>query len=372
MKVLILSCNTGGGHNSAADAVAEEIRSHGDEAVVLDYLCLAGKKVSHIVGNSYIQIVKKVPLLFGILYQLGMLISRLVPKSPVYYLNGKMSKYLTAYLKEHPVDAIVMPHLYPAETITHMKNHGVNLPVTIALMTDYTCIPFWEETSCDYYVIPDASLKQSICRRGLPPEKLLPFGIPVSRRFASHDSKQTARRKLGLEPDVTYILLEGGSMGAGNLPKFTKMLASLCTNEKIIVVTGRDRKMQKKMEAEFKTSSNIRIIGFTTQMHLLTKACDIVFTKPGGLTSTEAAVSKIPVVHTKPIPGCETVNRKFFLSHGMSISAATRRKQIVAGLQLLKQPDRISHMLHCQSKHSHPDACSKIYHFLKYTLSEEE
>ena len=64
MKVLILSCSTGGGHNSAAFAVAEEIRSHGDEAVVLDYLSLAGKKVSHIVGNSYIHIVKKSPVLW--------------------------------------------------------------------------------------------------------------------------------------------------------------------------------------------------------------------------------------------------------------------------------------------------------------------
>ena len=177
-------------------------------------------------------ILLKNPLFFGILYQIGMLVSRLVPKSPVYYLNGKMSKYLKTYLNEHPVDAIVMPHLYPAETITHMKNHGINLPFTLALMTDYTCIPFWEETSCDYYVIPDASLKHSVSRRGIPREKLLPFGIPVSRKFTGPDSRQSARRKLALEQNATYILLEGGSMGAGNLCKFTKLLKSLCSDEK--------------------------------------------------------------------------------------------------------------------------------------------
>ena len=43
MKVLILSCNTGGGHNAAAQAIAEAIREHGDCAEVLDYLSLAGK-----------------------------------------------------------------------------------------------------------------------------------------------------------------------------------------------------------------------------------------------------------------------------------------------------------------------------------------
>ena len=41
MKALILSCNTGGGHNSAARAIAEEMQERGDEAYVLDYLCLA-------------------------------------------------------------------------------------------------------------------------------------------------------------------------------------------------------------------------------------------------------------------------------------------------------------------------------------------
>ena len=50
-------------------------------------------------------------------------------------------------------------------------------------MTDYTCIPFWEETDCDYYVIPHEELKEICIKRGIPEEKLLPFGIPVSRRF---------------------------------------------------------------------------------------------------------------------------------------------------------------------------------------------
>lgn len=372
MKVLILSCSTGGGHNSAAFAVAEEIRAHGDEAVVLDYLRLAGKNVSSIVGNTYIQIVKKVPLLFGVLYRLGMLVGRLVSKSPVYYVNGKMAKYLEKYLKEHPVDAIVMPHLYPAETITYMKKHGANLPLTIAVMTDYTCIPFWEETSCDYYVIPDVSLKKSICRRGIPEQKLLSFGIPVSRMFADQSSKQRARQRLSLDPDATYILLEGGSMGAGNLPKFTKMLKDMCSDEKIIVVAGKDQKLQQKMKTAFKHQTDIVILGFTTQMHLLMRACDLVFTKPGGLTSTEAAVSGIPIVHTNPIPGCETSNRRFFTSRGMSISAPVRKQQIQKGLELLTRPDQISQMLHCQSMYRHPDAGLRIYHFLKRTLNEEE
>ena len=149
MKALILSCNTGGGHNSAARAIAEEMQERGDEAYVLDYLCLAGEGVSRLVGDGYVQIVKKTPRLFGLFYKLGMVASRLLKKSPVYYINGRMAKYLDGYLREHPVDVLIMPHLYPAETITYMKRKGMKLPLTVAVMTDYTCIPFWEETDCD-------------------------------------------------------------------------------------------------------------------------------------------------------------------------------------------------------------------------------
>lgn len=124
--------------------------------------------------------VKIAPGLFGLLYKIGMLVSRLLRRSPVYYVNGKMAVYLAAYLKKHPADVIVMPHLYPAETITYMKRKGMKLPLTVAVMTDYTCIPFWEETDCDYYMIPHESLIPEIVKRGIPEEKLVVTGIPVA------------------------------------------------------------------------------------------------------------------------------------------------------------------------------------------------
>ena len=89
MKVLILSCNTGGGHNAAAQAIAEAIREHGDCAEVLDYLSLAGNGVSKLVGDGYVKVVKKAPAMFGMAYKLGMVVSRLMKKSPVYYANAR-------------------------------------------------------------------------------------------------------------------------------------------------------------------------------------------------------------------------------------------------------------------------------------------
>ena len=68
MKVLILSCNTGGGHNAAGAAVAEALERRGHTAVLTDFLSLAGEKVSKAVCGTYIGVVKNAPLVFGVTY----------------------------------------------------------------------------------------------------------------------------------------------------------------------------------------------------------------------------------------------------------------------------------------------------------------
>ena len=47
----------------------------------------------------------------------------------------------------------------------------------ILYLTDYTCIPFWEETNCDYYITPHESLNGEIIKRGIKKEKLTSFEI---------------------------------------------------------------------------------------------------------------------------------------------------------------------------------------------------
>ena len=370
MKALILSCNTGGGHNSAGRAIAEAMTWQGDEAYVMDYLTLAGEGVSRLVGDGYVQIVKKTPKLFGLVYKLGMLVSWLTRKSPVYYVNGRMAKYLNRYLTENPVDVLVMPHLYPAETITYMKRKGMKLPLTVAVMTDYTCIPFWEETDVDYYIAPHESLIKPCVKRGLPREKLVPLGIPVSRICRREISQKEAREKLGLAPEKKYILVAGGSMGAGDMKKMVDALLKATKEEELVIVCGSNTKMENQLKKAFGAETRMRILGFTNQMNLYMKACDVLFTKPGRLTSTEGAVAEIPMVHTDPIPGCETANRKFFRRLGMSTSARTVKGQVQAGIRLLYDQEAAGQMRENQRKNMNKAAAEDICGFIREHIEQ--
>lgn len=376
MKALILSCNTGGGHNSAGMAMKERIEAEGGEACFFDYLTLAGGKVSQIVGEGYVGIVKKTPFLFGLIYRLGAFVSKITKRSPVYYVNGMMAKYLHAFLEENDFDVILMPHLYPAETITYMKRKGMPLPLTAAIATDYTCIPFWGETECDYYMIPHEELKDEFITGKIEEEQLYPSGIPVFMKCAQAMSKKEAKeklyQKLKLEiKEEKLFLVIGGSMGAGNLKALTRVIYLLKKRtDRIVVVCGSNERVRKKLEHIFRKKDSVTVLGRTDEMPLFMKAADVVYTKPGGLTLTEAAVTGCALVLTAPIPGCETQNRRFFRRHGMCVSGRNIYVQAAAGIRLLKDEKKTEKIMCNQQKFVARDASLKIYRFIEEKLKE--
>lgn len=377
MKILILSSSTGGGHNAAGEAVRERLISEGHEAVLLDIFSLSSQRTADRVGQAYIKTAKNLPRFFGFIYKLGNglahLCYKLNIKSPVYLANKLMAKPLQRYLDVHDYDAIVMPHLFPAETITYMKHKNMLSIPAVAIATDYTCIPFWEETECDFYVIPHEELAEEFVSRGIPAEKLLPYGIPVKAQFTLPQDAPDARRSLELPEDKPVYLIMSGSMGFGSIHLFAYELARQCQKgEQIVIICGNNAKLQRTLSRTFRHAKNVHIIGYTTRVADYMDACDVIYTKPGGLTSTEALVKHIPIVHTAPIPGCETRNREFFVSHGISVAAERIRTQVAQGRMLVNTIAVRNGMRYAQIRCAHPDSAAEICSFLKKITIEKE
>lgn len=372
MNILILSCNTGEGHNAAGHAVEEAAISRGHSVTFMDVMMLKGKRTSNIVGGAYVNTVKHAPILFGLVYKLGMLISNRYVKSPVYGANSLLAGPLKKYIDENNIDIVIMPHLYPAETITYMKRHNMITAKTIAIGTDYTCIPFWEETDCDYYVIPHKDLAYEYIKRGVPEDKLLPYGIPVKQAFLSKLPKNEARIKCRLPKDVPVYLIMNGSMGFGKLVIFSAALAKQCKNgENIVIICGNNKKIYSVLCKQFKNNTNVHIIGYTNHVSEYMDSCDVIFTKPGGLTSTEALVKNIPIVHTSPIPGCESKNRIFFSKRGLSFTSKHILQQIRLGISLVKNENLKNSMIERQAQEAKKDAAANIIKFCEDIISKE-
>ena len=361
MDALILSCGTGGGHDAAGRAIAEELSCRGHRVAMLNPYTLHSTALAERINRVYITMAQKAPELFGLVYHAGQLYRKLPFRSPVYFANGAMVPVLQAYLEHHHTDVILMPHVFPAEILTNMKQRGLEIPATIFVATDYVCIPFTEETDCDAYVIPSETLAEDFVNRGIPAEKLHPLGIPTSCSFRTGESKAAARERLGLEPDRPYVLVTGGSMGGGKIARVIDFLLS-CAKELpqtgFLIICGSNERLAQQLRRM--QLPNVTVLGYTNEMAGYMRAADLLITKPGGLSSTEAAVSGIPMVQTAAIPGCETTNAAFFSQHGMSLACAASKKDLRKAMELLGDLPRQEAMLEQQKRWIAPDAAVKI------------
>lgn len=364
MDVLILSCGTGGGHDSAGKAVFDELNRRGHNVKMFNPYTLRSKRLAGRIDKTYIATARNMPRAFGAVYKVGNFYRRLPFHSPVYFANAGMISAMQEYLEENPADVILMPHLFPAEIMTNMKRRGMKMPKTIFIATDYVCIPFTEETECDAYIIPAEDSVEDFVSRGIPREKLYAFGIPTHSSFACRETREQAKLRLGLDLEKKYILITGGSMGGGKIEKaiceLEKGIAG-CEDIEVIAVCGSNKELYDRLCA--RGSSKVIPVGYTEDMASYMRAAHLFITKPGGLSSTEAAVCGVPILHAGAIPGCETLNANYFSSHGMSVACDFSENISKTACKLLYDDGACEQMISMQKRFINRNAAAQICDF---------
>lgn len=361
MKFLILSTATGQGHNSASLAVRECLEARGCRAEVLDVLKLRNSKTSRHVSCLYADVTVHVPYLFGLLYRAGMSLSRPGGCSPIFFLNTFYAKQLCSKICTYRPDVIVCPHIFSAQAVTWLRRKsGLTVPA-VGLVTDYTCIPFWEESALDSYIIPSASLAAEFIQRGIPADRLVPIGIPVRSQFLRHTQKSEARQRLGLSLSGYIFLVMGGSMGYGNLAALAEGLLSAVPGSRVVALCGNNIPLFRKLSS---MSHCITPLCYTEKVGLYMDAADVVLTKPGGLSSTEAIAKHIPTVLTHPIPGCEQQNAAFLARHGAAIFADSISRAVLEACHLALDKEAARKMAEAQEQFYPADTDSRIADYL--------
>ena len=213
-KVLLLSCNTGEGHHSAALAVQEALLA---QAELADPLSFASESVRQNATELYNSMIRNAPKAFGVVYRLGEAVSSITKHSPIYIANSLYAENLLRYILENSFDAVVSTHLYGMEACTALRQRQ-KLPVpAYGVLTDYTAIPFFHETRLNGYFVPHRDLIAELTATGMDASLLHPTGIPVSLRFAQHMPKEQAREHLSLPAGKRIYLVMTGGVGCGNI-----------------------------------------------------------------------------------------------------------------------------------------------------------
>lgn len=372
MKTLILSCDMGGGHNSAAKALQQYGSRNGIQCEIADTLSFISTDFSRTMSDLYIFTTKS--NLIKAIYKTGEIVPRSKRvKSPVYVANKIYCKKLCDHILEEGFDSVICTHVFPAEAMTALRRTGqVNLR-TVFVQTDYDALPLMKDLEVDGIVIPHPHLIEECAETGAGRELLHPFGIPVREEFLEHTDRTTAREGcLNLFQDgdsirqgAYWYLIMSGSMGFGKTGELIRnILHTEGMDVEIFAVCGSNRKLYSRLKKDFAADANVHPIGFTDMVPLLMDACDVLFTKPGGLSSTEAAAKGIPIIHTAPIPGCETDNARFFHYHGMSYSTTDIAQQVKVAHRLCTDDDYRLSMTAAQTANTFKDTCGNIFKLL--------
>lgn len=367
-KILILSCGTGGGHNSAAKAIQESLLDRGINADFKEYLEIINPSIKEKVNKLYLKSTKGNGKVFKKVYHLGELYQKTRFKSPIYKLNSISKNKLYRYIKEKEYDYIITTHLFAAQALTAVKQeHEIYF---MAIATDYVCIPFWEETNPDILVIPNEDLKENFINKGVKKEKLLPIGIPVSKCYKLIYDEKDCKKKLGLDENKKYVLILNGSMGFGNVIKMVKNLLSEMKDMNFIISCGNNKKLLGILKDKYKRDDRIVTLSYVNNLNEYMASSEIVLTKPGGLTSTEVATIRKPLIHTMPIPGCENYNANFFCDRKMSIKCDTIQEVVSTTKNLLYNKEVQEELIKNQSKYIDKNACDKICNVIERELKE--
>ena len=348
-KILILSCSTGEGHNSAARAIEAVLKKRGIPCEITDPVAFQSKRMEDLVASLYNNTIRKKPQVFGAVYKLGDIYSTSRLPSPVYWANAHYSHTLREYILENGFTAVVCTHLYGLEAMTAIARRGdFHIPF-YGILTDYTSIPFMDETEPDVFFVPTEDTREYLIGRGIPEEKILVSGIPVDESFRDHPGKTDARRELGIPMNRKVFLVMTGGVGCENMEGLCdRLLADIPENALVLVMTGRNEALRERLNQKYRESTALLTVQFTRQVPVYMAAADVVLTKPGGLSTTEAAVANVPLVHIHAIPGCETCNARYFSEHGMSLWAQNDEEAVIYAKGLVYQKDSADRMLVCQ------------------------
>ena len=350
MRLLILSCNTGEGHNSAAKAIREYFLSNNDECDIKDALAFWSPEKSKLISKGHVLIYRKFPKLFGVSYRFE---ENHPPKdgdeSLIYELVIKGCNSLYEFLQTEKYDAVVCTHVFSAMMMTELKKRRKINIRSYFVATDYTCSPGVNQTAMDAYFIPHKKLIKEFADNGLPMSRIIPSGIPVRRDFYNKTEPQKAKRTLSLPQDKRVALLMCGSMGCGPIKDLAELLPQqLPEDALLVIICGNNVKLYRSL-TKYPLPENVRVIGFTSRMPLYMDAAELILTKPGGLSTTEAAVKTIALVHTAPIPGVETANVEFFRKNGLAVTGDTLEELMHNAMPLLESEQTRAEMRARQS-----------------------
>lgn len=367
MRVTILSCTVGQGHNAASRALKAYMTGQGHDVTILDTYKYVNPAIGLGMDKGYVFLGRFWPKLNERIYANAERHNgRADMRSCFPWVFADLTKSrMLRYLQEEKPDVIVSPIVMTAMMVTSLRESGMLDPEikAVGIVTDYALHPYWEFTGMDYYVCANELMVPSMVARGIPEERILPTGIPVDPKFSRRLSRKEAREALGLDPDLETVLMSAGGMGFTGLTEAVAEIDAV-PDVQVVAICGTNRMLRKKLEGQT-FRNKMHVAGFVDNMDVYIDAADIIVSKPGGLSTSETIAKAKPLLLTDPMPGVENMNHAFLLNHSLAVHANDYQPLSEVIMQMRRNNLKREEMRQAQERWGKKDSAEQLGKFLE-------
>jgi processive 1,2-diacylglycerol beta-glucosyltransferase len=383
MRVLIATVTAGAGHLAAAAALDEAwttLRPK-DEVERLDLVKFFSPLHRKIVSDGYVTLVEHAPELWGMMFKRtdNPTLARRLNRFKRIFPSNSRARF-ARYVRQFRPEVALCTHYLPLETLAHLKRarpfrdairpppagkksrvtpqNPIVSPLVVSVVTDFEAHALWMDPGVDLYCVAAEETKARLVARGASADSVIATGIPISSRFSAIPDLRAIRKTLGLRDDLPVLLVLSGGFGMGPVEEILAELDKVGRPLQIVVVTGRNQELRRQLAAQDRKHPT-DVIGFASNMHELMAIADLIITKPGGLTSSEALALGKPLFILNPIPGQEAANSDFLLERGAA-AKANRVEDLPYRIEQLLGTSKLGEMAATAKALGRPNAAQHI------------
>lgn len=370
-RVLFLYLTKHSGHYSAAVATQQALlrMEPGVETMLLDSFSHTNPILSKMTLHAYLAALKVAPEIWEMMYDNPEFKERTTKIREL--LNRGNSKKLQSLLDDFAPDVVVCTQGFACGVMASWKRaFNRATPRLVGVLTDFVAHRYWADPAVDLYVAPNEEIRQTLVSQGVEVDRVQVTGIPISDRYRTAVDRTATLRALKLKADLPKVLLMGGSLGLGPMKAVIRKLDKLPQPFEIIAVTGQNEELMDSLTRRgAKLRHQTKILGFVDNIHELMDIAEFIITKPGGITTAEALVKRLPMIIVSPIPGQEAKNTEFLLANNVAVEAEDANDVMLFVAEFFRNPSKLRQMRAAADSlgrpHAAEDAAQSIINLLQ-------
>ncbi len=360
-RVLFLFADTGGGHRSVTEAVAEAMQLEFGERVALsqvDFLRQYYPWPYRRLPEMYRDLVRYPRFYRTVWYSTnGLRRSRWIMDSQ--QLNPFLRRQHQRLINEHSADLIVMTHFMAIPPM--IWRPAAQRPRTCVIVTDLISThAAWFRPEVDLTITPTPEAQAIALRHGIQANRVQQIGLPVTERCACPPADRAAlRARLGWDPEQPVVLLVGGAEGMGLLEENAHAIAAAGLPLTLAIVAGRNAALQTRLASQAWPVPT-HVYGFVHNLPELMHAADILATKAGPSTICEGLCAGLPIILYDRIPGQEEGNVAYVVEAGAGVFAPQPEAVVAALRRWLETPGQLEMARLAARRRAQPTAAREV------------